>query len=177
MKDSNQKPVVRRLNLLGRIVVYIQVGLLMIVSVYLLWALLGGVDAQIILYFDPKLSGEYLKIVNSGETGEQLWMTILNLIAPRMHWFYLSFAASVLVFPILGWMLGRMLDCWPSQAGILPIAGLLSGLNPVRIGGGDFFCSLSLGDQFFVLAVQIICIQTVAVWVYKRKAAREGFGS
>ena len=160
-------------SLIGRLAAYAQVGLIMVFSVYLLWAFLGGIDAQYLVCMNKGLAGQYAKILSSGTTGDQLFIDILNLIAPHMHWFYLALGSSVLAFPCLGWLLARLLDCEPKWAGILPILGLFSGLNPVRLGGDGLVASFSISEQALLLGIQIFCIHWTAAWFYERRQRKQ----
>lgn len=159
----------RTSSLIGRLAAYAQVGLIMIFSVYLLWAFLGGIDAQYLVYMNKGLAAQYAKILSSGTVGDQLFVDILTLIAPHMHWFYLALGSSVIAFPCLGWLLTRLLDCEPKWAGILPILGLFSGLNPVRLGGDGFVTAFSLSEQVVLLGIQIFCIHWTASLIYERR--------
>lgn len=158
---------------IGRLAAYAQVGLIMIFSVYLLWAFLGGIDAQYLVYMNKGLAAQYAKILSSGITGDQLFIDILNLIAPHMHWFYLALVSSVIAYPCLGWLLARLLDCEPKWAGILPILGLFSGLNPVRLGGDGLVAAFTMPEQAILLGVQIFCIHWTAAWVYERRQKKQ----
>ncbi len=156
-------------SLIGRLAAYAQVGLIMFFSVYLLWAFLGGLDAQYLVYMNKGLAAQYAKILSSGTTGDQLFIDILSLIAPHMHWFYLALGSSLIAYPCLGWLLARLLDCEPKWAGLLPILGLFSGLNPVRLGGDGLIAAFTLPEQAFLLGIQIFCIHWTAAWVYERR--------
>ncbi len=158
-------------NIIGRVAVYAQVGLVMLFGVYLLWAFMGGLDAQLILMRHPELATEYEALLKGKISGDELFMKTLMLIAPHMHWFYLAVASSLVAYPCLGWLLGRMLDCPPTWAGLLPILGLLSGFNPAFIGASDFIATLSLEESIAVLTVQIVCIQGAAAFTFERRQA------
>ncbi|MGM9998594.1 MAG: hypothetical protein ACI38Q_04275 [Candidatus Bruticola sp.] len=157
----------------GRAASYAQVGLIMVFSVYLLWAFLGGLDAQYLVYANKGLADKYAAILNSGTVGDQLFVDILTLIAPHMHWFYLALASSLLAFPCLGWILARLLDCEPKWAGLLPIFGVFSGLNPVRLGGDGFITAFTTSEQFIILGIQILCIHCSAAFVYERRQKKQ----
>ncbi|MGM9992121.1 MAG: hypothetical protein ACI376_04640 [Candidatus Bruticola sp.] len=154
---------------IGRAASYAQVGLIMIFSVYLLWAFLGGLDAQYLVYVNKGLASRYAEILNSGTVGDQLFIEILTLIAPHMHWFYLAVASSLIAFPFLGWLLARMLDCEPKWAGLLPIFGVFSGLNPVRLGGDGIIAAFTTSEQFIILGLQILCIHFSAAFIYEKQ--------
>ena len=74
-------------NIIGRVAVYAQVGLVMLFGVYLLWAFMGGLDAQLILMRHPELATEYEALLKGKISGDELFMKTLMLIAPHMHWF------------------------------------------------------------------------------------------
>ena len=169
MSSEQKQNGSRTSSLIGRLAAYAQVGLIMVFSVYLLWAFLGGIDAQYLVYMNKGLAAQYAKILTSGITGDQLFVDILTLIAPHMHWFYLALGSSVIAFPCLGWLLARLLDCEPKWAGILPILGLFSGLNPVRLGGDGFVTAFSISEQAVLLGIQIFCIHWTAALIYERR--------
>ena len=154
-------------------IVYIQVGLLMLFLLYLTWAFLVGVDAQLLLMHNQKLTAAYGDILKSGVSGEELFMKIFALLSPHLHWFKLAFFTSVTVFPLLGWVLARMLKSSPNWGGILPVLGLFSGFNPVNMTGVEpFTAPFSVEKQMFLLFTQIICIQVAAVWTYSFRSAK-----
>ena len=166
-------PVNKEWSTLGRLLIYAQVSLIMLFSVYLLWAFMGGIDAQYILYSNKDLADTYAGLIKANTSNEQLFIDILRLVAPKMHWFGLALVSSVVGFALLGWLLGRMLDCAPDWAGILPILDVLSGLNPLRLNSGGLLSGFTWGEQLLLLGVQIICIQWVAAMVYERRRIDE----
>lgn len=163
-------------NLISVLFVYSLVGVIMVFTLYIVWALLGGVDAQILLLQNPKLEAAYLNIVNSGVSNDKLFLKIIELMAPHIHWFNLAFISSILVFPFLGWLFGRLSSWEPNWAGLLPVLGLFSGVNPARLNGGDYVKLFSLDLQIILVVTQIVCIQLFAWLTYMRKVRKNKGG-
>lgn len=151
--------------------VYAQVSLAMVAGVYLMWAFLGGVDAQIVMTADPVLKSRVEAVTLSAQGNEQWVVDVLKLVAPHMHWGALALGASLLTFPFLGWLLGRYAED-PSWAGILPLVDLVSGLNPIRLGDNDLIAPLPMEQQVGLLLLQILSIHLVAHWIHVRRLAR-----
>ena len=147
---------------------YVQVSLLMVAGVYLLWALLGGVDSQVALAQNPELVAQVEAAVKAHQGSEQWVVEVLKVMAPRMHWAAVALGTSLVAFPLLGWLLGRYAED-PSWAGVLPLVDLLSGLNPVMIGQQDLIPLLTLPEQIGILLVQIVTIHLTAQWAWRRR--------
>ncbi|MBQ7503602.1 hypothetical protein IJT93_12985 [bacterium] len=169
MSENNEKS-----SGLRTFIVYIQVGLIMLFLLYLTWAFLVGIDAQLLLMHNQALTTAYANILKSGITGEDLFMKVFALLSPHIHWFKLAFITSVAVFSLLGWILARMLKSPPNWGGILPILGIFSGFNPVNMTGVEPFAApFSVERQIFLLFTQIICIQVASVCVYAFRSVRD----
>jgi len=151
--------------------VYAQVSLAMVAGVYLVWAFLGGLDAQIVMVADPALQARVQAAADSTQGNDQWVVEVLKLVAPRMHWGTLALVASLVTFPLLGWLLGRYAED-PSWAGILPLVDLVSGLNPIRLGGNDLIAPLPLDQQVGLLLLQILGIHLTAHLAHARRLAR-----
>lgn len=147
---------------------YTQVALVMVAGVYLLWAVLGGVDSQIVMLSDPALQAQVEAAAKAHQGSEQWVVEVLKVMGPRMHWPALALVTSLLAFPLLGWLLGRFADD-PTWAGILPLVDLLSGLNPIMIGQNDIIPALTLQQQVGILLVQILTIHATAQWAWSRR--------
>lgn len=152
--------------------IYIQVGLIMVVAVYLCWAMLGGCDAQFLVSTNAGLAKKVADLTNSGVSGEAMIIKMLTILAPHMHWFIMALGSSIICFPLLGLLLGRSLN-QPNIAGLLPIFGLFSGLNPAMMTDNDLVLPMSLEKQMIVLFVQIICIHFFADFAARRRIAKE----
>ncbi|MBQ7528837.1 hypothetical protein IJT10_02895 [bacterium] len=163
--------------LLNILFVYSLVGVIMVFTLYIVWALLGGIDAQILLMQSPKLEAAYLKIINSGVAREKLFLQVIELMAPHIHWFNLAFISSILVFPFLGWLFGRLSNWEPNWAGLLPILGLFTGVNPAHLNGGDYVKLFSIDLQFILIITQIVCIQLFAWITYMNKIRKNKDGA
>ncbi len=163
--DNGPTPTLRNLS------VYAQVSLAMVAGVYLVWAFLGGLDAQIVMVADPALQARVQAAADASQGNEQWVVEVLKLVAPRMHWGGLALVTSLVTFPFLGWLLGRYAED-PSWAGILPLVDLVSGLNPIRLGGNDLIAPLPLDQQIGLLLLQILGIHLTARWVHVRRLAR-----
>lgn len=145
---------------------YVQVSLLMVAGVYLLWALLGGVDSQVALALHPELAGQVEAAVKAHQGSEQWVVEVLKIMSPHMHWAAVALVTSLIAFPLLGWLLGRYAED-PSWAGVLPLVDLLSGLNPAMIGQQDLIPLLTLPEQVGILMVQIVTLHVTAQWAWR----------
>jgi len=150
--------------------VYAQVSLAMVAGVYLLWAFIGGIDAQVAMLLNPGLQDQVEEAARVHQGSEEWLVEVLKIVAPRMHWPAVALVASLLAFPLLGWLLGRYAED-PSWAGILPMVDLLSGLNPIMLGQQDLIPVLPVHQQFGILLVQILCIHLTAHRVHVRRRA------
>ena len=155
---------------------YAQVSLLMVIGVYMLWAILGSFDAQFIMTRNPTLQHHFEALTKASASNEAVITGTLKLLAPFMHWFKLAMAASIIGFALLGYLLGRLVDD-TSWAGALPIFDLLSGMNPAFIGDKELVMPLAVEYQMAVLFTQIIVIQAVAAWSAKRRFAKKKVAS
>lgn len=164
----NESP--RPSSTLRNLSVYAQVSLAMVAGVYLLWAFIGGIDAQIAMLLDPSLQAQVEEAARAHQGSEEWVVEVLKIVAPRMHWPAVALVASLLAFPLLGWLLGRYAED-PSWAGILPMVDLLSGLNPIMLGQQDLIPVLPVHQQFGILLVQILCIHLTAHRVHVRRRA------
>jgi len=151
--------------------IYAQVSLAMVAGVYLLWAFIGGIDAQIAMLLDPSLQVQVDQAARAHQGSEEWVLEVLKIVAPRMHWPAVALVASLLAFPLLGWLLGRHAED-PSWAGVLPMVDLLSGLNPVMLGQQDLIPVLPVHQQVGILLIQILSIHLTAHWAFNRKKAQ-----
>lgn len=167
--ESQPSPVAHNIAL------YAQIGLVMLVGVYVVWVVLCGIDAQIAMMTDPHLLEEIKaatgidfsdsSTVPSLNAGADQFVTLLRIVSPKMHWFAVAVVTSVICFPPLGFLLGRSAQD-PSWAGLLPVIGLASGMNPACISSPESGALFPLSYQLIVLVLQILLIQCVANVVY-----------
>lgn len=138
--------------------VYSALALITLLTLYLVWSALMGVHMDQVVGQDPGLKARVDQILKQEGVGEVAIREILLLARPRLDWFLLAFGASVLVFPVVGYLAGRFAPN-PEWAGILPILDLLSGMNPVLLRVADELPRLPLHEQVVVLVVQVLCAQ------------------
>ncbi len=167
MSDSPRPP-----STLRNLSIYAQVSLAMVAGVYLLWAFVGGIDAQIAMLADPTLQAQVEEATRVHQGSEEWVLEVLRIVAPRMHWPAVALVTSLMAFPLLGWLLGRFADD-PSWAGVLPMVDLLSGLNPVMLGHQELIPVLPLHQQVGILLLQILTIHLAAQWAHARRLSRE----
>ncbi len=173
MSDEQHKvEMPEQTSFIGRLARYAQISLLMVVIVYLIWAVGGGIDAQLVASEHPEIASQLVLLEKHGFT-EQNLMSILTLLNPHMHWFGLALFSSLVSFTLVGIMVGRWTDN-PSWAGALPIIDLVAGFNPVLLGGApNLIGRLTLGQQTAVLILQVVVVHNVAQAVFIKRLLKK----
>lgn len=153
----------------GDFLLYAQVAVAMIPLVALFAGLCAGVDYLLVLLTDASLMEQVQKAAEAHRDTDRFVPEMMALLAPRMHWSLLVLAASLLTFPLLGWIVGRYAQN-PGWAGILPLLDLASGFNPVLMGTPEVPQLVPVLEQVGILIVQIVAVHGTAYWVWGRRA-------
>lgn len=154
------------------LVLYVQVGVAMIPLVFLFTGLCAGVDYLLVLLQDHALADQVQKAAEAHRDTAQFVPEMMKLLAPRMHWSMVALVASLLTFPVLGWILGRYARD-PGWAGILPLVDLASGFSPVLMGSPDMPQLIAVPEQVGILVVQIVTVHWTAHRAWASRNAAE----
>ena len=68
-------------SLIGRLAAYAQVGLIMVFSVYLLWAFLGGIDAQYLVCMNKGLASQYANLLKLARSAADAGCAVAVVLA------------------------------------------------------------------------------------------------
>ncbi len=170
--ELNKVKMPEQSSIIGRLARYAQIALLMVIIVYLVWAVGGGIDAQLVAGSHPEIASQLVLLEKQGFT-EQNLLNILTMLNPHMHWFGLALFSSLVSFSMVGMMVGRWTDN-PGWAGALPIIDLIAGFNPVLLGGApNLIGRLSLEQQIAVLLLQVIVVHSVAQTVFLKRLLKQ----
>lgn len=143
------------------LLLYVQAAVVMIPLVFLCTGLIAGFDYLFVLLGDPALTEQIQKAATSERDAAEFVPEIMRLLAPRMHWSFVALLASLLTFPLLGWILGRYAHN-PGWAGILPLVDLASGFSPILMGSPDTPQLIAVPEQIGILVVQIVTVHWAA---------------
>lgn len=149
------------------VILYVQVSIVMVFLFLLFWALCAGAANVLLMLWDPALQERFQAVATAHRDSAQFVPEMMKLLAPHIPWGAVALAASLLTFPLLGWILGRYAHD-PSWAGILPLVDVASGFSPLLIVFPEAPQLIPLPEQIGILVVQIVTVQGTAWWAHDK---------